>query len=77
MAQLTIYLDDKILKKIGASARQEKTSVSSWVKRKLTSVLDSEWPAGYFNVFGSLKDDDTFEVPAEIPWDRDCRRAEL
>ena len=56
MAQLTIYLDDETLKKIGRSAKAEKDSVSAWVKRRLVTSLNSGWPAGYFDLFGSLKD---------------------
>ena len=56
MAQLTIYIDDETLKKIGKSARRNNNSVSSWVKERLSGSLAGDWPAGYFEIFGSLKD---------------------
>ncbi len=55
MAQLTIYIDEDTLKKIERSARQHKDSISSWVKKRLSGSLAEEWPAGYFDVFGSLR----------------------
>ena len=76
MAQLTVYIDDETLKRIEFSARQEKGSVSSWVRRRLTTALDVGWPAGYFDLFGSLKNSG-LERPAQIPWDKDRKRAEL
>jgi hypothetical protein len=76
MAQLTIYLDDETLKKIGRSARLEKESVSSWVKRRLVTALDTGWPVGYFDVFGSLKGTD-FKRPEQVPFSKDAKRPEL
>ncbi|MBF0387817.1 MAG: toxin-antitoxin system, antitoxin component [Candidatus Omnitrophica bacterium] len=76
MAQLTIYLDDETLKRIEKSARQEKGSVSAWVKRRLTVSLEEGWPAGYFDLFGSLKEAD-LKRPAQLPSSADRRRAEL
>lgn len=55
MAQLTVYIDEKTLKKIGFAAQAERSSISQWVKSRLTCSLESSWPEGYFNLFGRLK----------------------
>ena len=57
MAQVTIYIDDDTLKKIERSARQHKDSISSWVKKRLIGSLAGDWPAGYFDLFCSLRDE--------------------
>ena len=54
MAQLTVYIDDTTRRQIEAAARQANTSVSQWVKQKLTNALTHDWPVGYFDLFGSL-----------------------
>lgn len=58
MAQLTVYLDEKTRRRIERAAREGDVSVSQWVKDKLTQALERDWPAGYFDLFGSLKDGD-------------------
>ena len=54
MAQLTVYIDEETLKKIEKAALGEGASISKWVKRKLTEVMESRWPRDYFQLFGSL-----------------------
>ncbi len=58
MPQLNLYIDEKMLKKIERSAQNEKTSLSSWVRNRLESSIDSAWPSGFFDLFGSLKKSD-------------------
>jgi hypothetical protein len=76
MAQLTIYIDDETLARVERSARKEKGSVSAWVKKRLTGSLSNDWPAGYFNVFGSLKEDGSFVRPPQ-PDARADRKREI
>jgi hypothetical protein len=76
MAQLTIYLDDESIQKIGEAAARENSSVSRWVKSKLLTALETQWPSGYFDVFGSLKDVD-LERPKQADVGRDARRESL
>jgi len=66
MAQLTVYLDEKTRRRIERAAREGDVSVSQWVKDKLTQALERDWPAGYFDLFGSLKDSDLAR-PAQPP----------
>jgi len=58
MAQLTIYMDGETRKEIERAASQARSSVSRWVKEKLTNALRKEWPQNYFDVFGSLSEGD-------------------
>lgn len=76
MAQLTVYLDEKTRRRIERAAREGDVSVSQWVKEKLTQALERDWPAGYFDILGSLKDSDlarppqpplSSDAPREIP----------
>ena len=76
MAQLTIYIDDETLGKIEKSARQNKNSISAWVKKRLTGSLASDWPAGYFDLFGSLRNKG-FERPSQPDPKIDRRRESL
>jgi hypothetical protein len=55
MAQLTVYIDEETRRKIEIAARRAETSVSQWVKQRLASALETEWPEGYFELLGSLK----------------------
>ncbi|MBF0619870.1 MAG: toxin-antitoxin system, antitoxin component [Candidatus Omnitrophica bacterium] len=77
MAQLTIYIDEDTLSKIGHSARRDKASVSAWVKKRLVASLETKgWPPGYFDCFGRLKDVN-IKVPDELSWKSDVSRAVL
>ena len=76
MAQLTIYLDDDSIQRIEAAAAREKSSVSKWVKTRLVDALDSKWPHGYFELFGSLADGD-FSRPAQLDPGLDASRETL
>jgi hypothetical protein len=73
MAQLTVYLDEKTRRRIERAAREGDVSVSQWVKGKLTEALERDWPAGYFDLFGSLKGSDLAR-PAQPPLSSDTRR---
>jgi len=76
MAQLTIYLDEKTRRRIEKEARRADLSVSEWVRGKLTEALDEGWPAGYFDILGSVRDKDLARPP-EIAPSRDARRTRL
>ncbi len=65
MAQLTLYVDDKLLKQIESEAKKEKFSVSGWVTRKLSAILNRSWPAGFLSLAGALKDEDFHRLPQE------------
>ena len=76
MPQLNVYIDDKTLKKIESAARAGHSSISKWVKLRLTQSLKSSWPEGYFDLFGSLKGT-RLKRPAQLKFGRNARRAKL
>lgn len=76
MAQLTVYIDDKTLKQITSQAKIENSSISKWVKKRLTGSLKSSWPEGYFEVFGSLADVQ-LDRPEQPLLSRDTKRFSL
>jgi hypothetical protein len=76
MAQLTIYLDQATIRKIENAAAERKVSVSSWVREKIQTALLDEWPASFFQLFGSLSDTD-FEEPEELDFNADIPREKL
>ena len=76
MAQLTIYIDTKTIKKIEKAAKEENVSVSKWVREILELKLNNEWPASYFSLFGSLGDSDLQEAE-EMDFKSDIQRGKL
>ena len=64
MAQLTVYIDEETRRGIEEAARNAGMSVSRWVKERLSRELRGQWPERYFEVLGSLEDDD-LERPAQ------------
>lgn len=76
MAQITIYMDDQTLGKIELAARRAHESISKWVKKHLVGVLESNWPAGYFDLFGSLANE-VFERPPQLIFSQDIRKERL
>ncbi len=76
MAQLTLYVDEKLLKQIEAAAKKEKSSVSRWVTQRLALVLRRSWAAGFIDTAGALKDDESFKRPPQ-DFPPDVRKASL
>ena len=56
MAQLTVYIDEATRRRIEVAARRAEVSVSQWVKQRLANALETEWPDGFFDLLGSLRD---------------------
>ena len=73
MAQLTVYIDDETRQRIEVAARRADVSVSQWVKKRLASALENEWPEGYFELFGALRGADLERPPQGRAGD-DARR---
>jgi plasmid stability protein len=69
MAQLTVYIDDDTRKRIEVAARRANTSVSQWVKERLSSALETEWPNRYFELLGALKGVNIERAPQLRPED--------
>ena len=77
MSQVTIYLEEDTLKKIGLYSKMENLSVSKWVKKCILKTLDDKLQPGYFSVFGSLADDESFSRPPQESYGKDLPRESL
>ncbi len=77
MGQVTIYLEEGVLKEIRAAARREQLSVSRWVRRRLEGSLRDAWPEGYFDLFGALAHEGRFKRPPQPLFSKDVRREKL
>ena len=53
MPQISLYVDDETLKKVGKAAKIENKSISKWVSSKIKTSLNNSWPEDWFNLFGS------------------------
>ena len=76
MAQITIYVDERTRRRIARAAKAAKVSVSTWVREKLAKAVRDDWPPGYFDLLGSLRDA-PLEPPPELDFRDDARRARL
>lgn len=73
MAQVTLYLDDKTLRKIERAAKSANSSISRWVKQKIEQALNDSWPPGYFDLCGKLKTE-ALKRPRQPVWKNDSLR---
>ena len=55
MGQVTIYLEDKIEKKMTAAAKSEHLSKSKWVASLIKEKVASEWPESITHLAGAWK----------------------
>jgi hypothetical protein len=76
MAQISLELDQLTLEKVKKVARQNNTSISSWVGNNIKRILKNDYPDGFFELFGAIKDD-TFIEPDEIDTRYDSPREQL
>jgi len=76
MAQLTVYIDDETFEKVERSARMAHISISRWVREKLSEIVATEWPDGFFDLFGSLAEGD-LDRPAQPSVNTDLPRESL
>jgi hypothetical protein len=64
MPQLSIYLDEETAALLDRAVSISGTSVSKWVGRQIRESLKTQWPDGYFHLFGSVTDP-SFTEPEE------------
>jgi hypothetical protein len=73
MPQISLYIDEKTLKKVESAAKQQRLSISKWVAEQIRSKVDPVYPADYDKLFGSIKDD-TFKKPESPNFNHDAKR---
>jgi predicted DNA-binding protein len=57
MAQLAIYIEDQLAKRLDNAAKSSGKSKSKWVADAIKRSLQDQWPEGFFDLAGSWEDD--------------------
>jgi hypothetical protein len=76
MPQISLYVNKSTLEKIEKMAKEENISISKWVGKKIEKSFSDEYPPGYFELFGSIKDD-SFKPVKKISFKYDSKRESL
>ncbi|MDX9785082.1 MAG: hypothetical protein RBT72_10110 [Spirochaetia bacterium] len=64
MPQISLYIDEKTLKKVESAARSKKMSISKWVAEQLRFSIEPSYPPDFEDLFGSVHDD-SFVAPQQ------------
>ena len=73
MPQISLYIDEKTLKKVETAASKQHVSISKWVADQLRIKVEPTYPANFEELFGSIKDE-TFSRPKELSFIQDTMR---
>jgi hypothetical protein len=73
MAQLNLYLQEPLFKRISLLAKKRKISISSFVRQQLESSINESWPVNFFELCGIL-DDKSFKRPPQEKESADIKR---
>jgi len=76
MPQISLYIDEKTLKKVENVAKRQHTSISKWVAEQIRSRVEPAYPVNFEALFGSITDD-TFIEPKEISFSSDLAREDI
>ena len=57
MAQIAIYIDDQLAKRLDAAVKASGQSKSKWVAQAIKRSLTDQWPEGFFELAGTWQDD--------------------
>ena len=76
MPNISLYIDKNTMKKVKKAAEAENESISKWVGRQVEKTLETDYPANFEDLFGSVKDD-SFTAPKSLPADYDAPREKL
>jgi hypothetical protein len=74
--QVSVYVDRRVLEESNERARQDGVSLSGFVTEALRARLDSQWPAGFGQAYGSIEDA-TFARPDQLDFAADAVRGQL
>ncbi|HID44501.1 MAG TPA: hypothetical protein EYP34_01930 [Chromatiaceae bacterium] len=55
MAQLHCYVPDNLAKRFQEKARKSNLPVSKYLALLIEKEVENQWPAGYFDLFGSWR----------------------
>ncbi len=76
MPQISLYIDEKTLKKVENAALRQHISISKWVTEQIRSRIEPVYPIQFEDLFGSISDD-TFKRPEELSFGSDNHREGL
>lgn len=76
MPQISLYIDQATLKKIGSAAKNQHVSISKWVAEQLRLKVDAVYPEHFDELFGSINDN-TFLEAAELSDNLDIKREQI
>lgn len=76
MSQITIYLDEKLERKIRQRAKTAKLSVSKWIANTVEAQERDSWPADVLASFGAWNDIPDLKS-IRTSYGRDARRERL
>jgi hypothetical protein len=76
MPQISLYIDEKTLRKIENAAKRQHISISKWVADQIRVKVEPVYPVDYEKLFGSISDG-TFVRPPEPSHDLDIQREGL
>jgi len=57
MAQIAIYIDDQLAKRLDEVVKASGRSKSKWVAQAIKRSLTDQWPEGFFELAGSWEDE--------------------
>ena len=69
MPQLHCYVQDELADKFQKKAKQAHLSVSKYLALLVKHEVDSQWPANYFEIFGSWQGE-TLKRPAQNDYEQ-------
>ncbi len=73
MPQISLYIDETTLKKVENAAMHQHVSISKWVAEQIRKKVEPHYPAGFEDLFGSIKDP-TFDRPDSPDFGSDSPR---
>jgi hypothetical protein len=77
MPQVSLYLDKDTMRRVTRAARDERVSISRWVRERVVRETGPRWPASYEDqVLGSLRDE-TLDRPPPLKRAHNSKRAKL
>jgi hypothetical protein len=76
MPQISLYIDEKTMKKIENAAAREHLSISKWVAEQIKAKIEPIYPLNFEELFGSIKDE-SFKRPENLDFLDDSEKAQL
>ena len=76
MPQISLYIDEFTLKKVETLAKNERKSISKWVRLRIKKSIEKTWPENYFTLFGRVTDK-KFARPKGLKLKNDVTREKI